>query len=174
MPSIIVLLISKFTSLFYLWIIFLYTSQGLPTSRWHKSGVWCYPSGLWFLQKEVSFTYRYCACHLQHRRGAVHEGALLLKSASSHRHQDLCKHTRTGLLHNVIEQPVKNTVTVTNANELVMEGICPSQRPSLRKGNSTDVSEIKFAAVLGLQIGGNTVKATVVNGRGLTMQIGLS
>jgi len=69
---------------------------------------------------------------------------------------------------------LKNTVTVTNANELVMEGICPSQRPSLRKGNSTDVSEIKFAAVLGLQIGGNTVKATVVNGRGLTMKIGLS
>ncbi|KAG2577887.1 hypothetical protein PVAP13_6NG267500 [Panicum virgatum] len=64
---------------------------------------------------------------------------------------------------------LKNNVTVTNANELVMEGICPSQRPSLRKGNSNDVTGIKFAAVVGLQIGGNTGKATVVNDQQLRL-----
>uniref|UniRef100_A0A0A9CPR3 Uncharacterized protein n=1 Tax=Arundo donax TaxID=35708 RepID=A0A0A9CPR3_ARUDO len=77
--------------------------RGLPTSRRCQSGVWRFQSGVRFLQKRAGFTYRNCARHLQYRGGAVHEGALLFKSASSHGHQDLCKQTRAGLLHIVLE-----------------------------------------------------------------------
>lgn len=64
---------------------------------------------------------------------------------------------------------LKNNVTVSNVNEVVMEGICPGQRPGLTKVNSSDVTGIKFAAVLGLQIGGNTAKVAVLNDQKLRL-----
>ncbi|CAD6226243.1 unnamed protein product [Miscanthus lutarioriparius] len=62
-----------------------------------------------------------------------------------------------------LSSQLKNTVTVTNANEVVMEGVCPGQRPpagllrSSRNSSSSsddDVTTggIKFAAVLGVQM----------------------
>ncbi|KAG2582856.1 hypothetical protein PVAP13_6KG161900 [Panicum virgatum] len=105
---------------------------------------------------------------------------IFLQAAYDSYKRELDLHTATVLVtYNIGEMrehfcsnPHQVIVTKISANipgQLVMEGICPSQRPSLRKGNSTDVSEIKFAAVLGLQIGGNTAKATVVNGQQLRL-----
>ncbi|TVU30682.1 hypothetical protein EJB05_22316, partial [Eragrostis curvula] len=63
-----------------------------------------------------------------------------------------------------LSSQLNHSVTVTNANEMVMEGICPGQRPGLPKSNSDDVTTgIKFAAVLGLKIGGSNAKAAVLN-----------
>jgi alpha-L-fucosidase 2 len=68
-----------------------------------------------------------------------------------------------------LSSQLKNTVTVTNANEVVMEGVCPGQRPpaglQLRNSNSSDdvTTGIKFAAVLGVQMGGSEAKAAVLN-----------
>ncbi|KAF8780867.1 hypothetical protein HU200_000820 [Digitaria exilis] len=50
-----------------------------------------------------------------------------------------------------------------------MEGICPGQRTGLRKVNSSNVTGIKFAAVLGLQIGGNSAKVAVLNDQKLRL-----
>ncbi|XP_062200506.1 alpha-L-fucosidase 2-like [Phragmites australis] len=62
-----------------------------------------------------------------------------------------------------LSSQLNHNVTMTNANEMVMEGICPGQRPGLRKGDSNAVTGIKFAAVLGLQMGESTAKAAVLN-----------
>ncbi|KAL6623031.1 hypothetical protein ACP70R_032910 [Stipagrostis hirtigluma subsp. patula] len=58
---------------------------------------------------------------------------------------------------------LNHNVTVSNANEMVMEGICPQQRPGLIEGNSNNVTGIKFAAVLDFQMGGSTAKAVALN-----------
>ncbi|CAN6283499.1 unnamed protein product [Urochloa humidicola] len=68
-----------------------------------------------------------------------------------------------------LSSQLKNNVTVTNVNEVVMEGVCPGQRPGLRKGDSNDVTGIRFSAVLGLQIGGNTGKAAALNDQKLRL-----
>ncbi|CAN6299689.1 unnamed protein product [Urochloa humidicola] len=69
-----------------------------------------------------------------------------------------------------LSSQLKNNVTVTNVNEVVMEGVCPGQRPGLRKGDdSNDVTGIRFSAVLGLQIGGNTAKAAALNDQKLRL-----
>ncbi|CAD6341801.1 unnamed protein product, partial [Miscanthus lutarioriparius] len=79
-----------------------------------------------------------------------------------------------------LSSQLKNTVTVTNANEVVMEGVCPGQRPpapglllrnsssssnSISSSDDDDVTTggIKFAAVLGVQMGGSEAKAAVLN-----------
>lgn len=62
-----------------------------------------------------------------------------------------------------LSSQLNHNVTVTNANEVVMEGICPEQRPGLRKSNSNGVGGIKFSTILGLQIGGNTARSVVLN-----------
>nr|CAB3457545.1 unnamed protein product [Digitaria exilis] len=64
---------------------------------------------------------------------------------------------------------LKSNATVFNVNEVVMEGICPGQRTGLRKVNSSNVTGIKFAAVLGLQIGGNSAKVAVLNDQKLRL-----
>lgn len=62
-----------------------------------------------------------------------------------------------------LSSQLKNTITLTNANEVFMEGICPGQRPPGLSSSSEDVSGIKFAAVLGVQMGGEKSKAAVLN-----------
>lgn len=81
-------------------------------------------------------------------------------SASKPRHVSCTMSLSSQLDHNV---------TITNADEIIMEGICPGQRPTLKKYHGNNATGIKFAAVLGLQMGGNTAKAEVLKDQKLRL-----
>uniref|UniRef100_A0A0A9G7K7 Glycosyl hydrolase family 95 catalytic domain-containing protein n=1 Tax=Arundo donax TaxID=35708 RepID=A0A0A9G7K7_ARUDO len=46
---------------------------------------------------------------------------------------------------------------------MIMEGTCPSQRPTLKQDGASGAAGIKFAAARSLQMGGATASTTVLN-----------
>ncbi|XP_006661702.1 alpha-L-fucosidase 2-like isoform X1 [Oryza brachyantha] len=62
---------------------------------------------------------------------------------------------------------LEHSVRITNKNEMIMEGTCPGQRPAFRHHKANDAIGIKFAAVVGLQIGGTSAKVTVIDNQKL-------
>lgn len=68
-----------------------------------------------------------------------------------------------------LSSQLNHNVTITNENEMIMEGICPGQRPAMRENGGDNATGIRFTAALGLQMGGSAAKVTVLNDQKLRL-----
>lgn len=68
-----------------------------------------------------------------------------------------------------LSSQLNHNITITNENEMIMEGICPGQRPALRENGGDNTTGIRFTAALGLQMGGSAAKVTVLNDQKLRL-----
>ncbi|XP_037437232.1 alpha-L-fucosidase 2-like [Triticum dicoccoides] len=68
-----------------------------------------------------------------------------------------------------LSSQLNHSVTVTNENGMIMEGICPGQRPAMRENGGDNATGIRFTAALGLQMGGGAAKVIVQNDQKLKL-----